>query len=346
MGCTGLKLHCVTLFVSSMFERHGRFVARHPLPFVIIPVVVSVLLAIGLVNINATDDSEYLYTPTNAPSKDERRVVQDTFPSDEANRYVSTRRSSVDGDLQVIFKAKGGGDIMTTAAFEEIIMVDAAIKNRLVAVSGVQVNYTDICGRWKGSCVDSDVLSWHNYDANNVGTVTITYPTYNQAFIGYSLGGVTTNSASEVTSAETVFISYYVRYTTDDDVTKGDTWIKDLIDYLVEYPNTVTLNSVTFTHRSFLSLDLEIAKSAETIVPFFAITYTILISFGVCVALMTDWVRAKPWAAFGGVMAACLAILSGLGLMAAAGVPFATTVATMPFLIIGKFNVSSTTYKF
>ena len=47
-------------------------------------------------------------------------------------------------------------------------------------------------------------------------------------------------------------------------------------------------------------------------------------------------VRSKPFAAMGGELAAAFAIVTSLGLMSACGLPFASTVGVMPFLIIGK----------
>lgn len=327
----------MTSLVSSVFEKHGRFVARHPLPFIILPVLVSILLAVGLINIETKDDAEYLYTPRDAQSKNERKVLEKSFPLDDTNMFIASRKLSLDGFLQVIFKARGGENILTEQAMDEVIKVDRVIRERLVEVEGVQVNYTDICSMWEGRCVGNDVLSWIKYNVSGIESLNMTYPRFAGTFLGGILGGVETNTADQVKTAETMLFTYFVRDTTSDDVSKAEAWGEELVDFLLNYDMS-TLKHMTFTHRSFLSLDQEIAKAADNVLPLFALTYAIIVTFSVCVTLMMDWVRAKPWVALGGVVAACLAILSSLGLMAGAGVPFAMTVATMPFLIIGKYT--------
>ena len=52
-----------------------------------------------------------------------------------------------------------------------------------------------------------------------------------------------------------------------------------------------------------------------------------------------DQVRSKVWVAVAGVLSSGLGVLSGFGLMLLLGQPFVMTVATAPFLVLGKaFN--------
>ena len=57
-----------------------------------------------------------------------------------------------------------------------------------------------------------------------------------------------------------------------------------------------------------------------------------------CVVSRLDCVRNKVWVATFGVLSAGLAVVSSFGLLLYCGMPFAMTVATAPFLILGKFT--------
>lgn len=49
-----------------------------------------------------------------------------------------------------------------------------------------------------------------------------------------------------------------------------------------------------------------------------------------------DCVRTKVWVAVAGVISAGMAVLVSFGLLLLCGAPFSMTVATVPFLILGK----------
>ena len=53
----------VEKFFGDIFAWYGRLVARCPLPFVIIPLVVCGLLGLGLFELKYEDNLETLYTP-------------------------------------------------------------------------------------------------------------------------------------------------------------------------------------------------------------------------------------------------------------------------------------------
>lgn len=65
---------CLEAPLSGFFHRHGAFVSRHPLPFLLFPALLTAALSLGFLHTRSITDATYLFTPTNAPSKYERQV--------------------------------------------------------------------------------------------------------------------------------------------------------------------------------------------------------------------------------------------------------------------------------
>ena len=62
-----MKRDIIPTTLSLYFARYGRIVTRHPWPFLILPILISVALGVGMINLEITKDVEYLYTPLDAP---------------------------------------------------------------------------------------------------------------------------------------------------------------------------------------------------------------------------------------------------------------------------------------
>ena len=63
-----------------------------------------------------------------------------------------------------------------------------------------------------------------------------------------------------------------------------------------------------------------------------------------CSCMMNDWVRSKPWLALLGVISAGLSLLSVFGLLSALGVRAVPQVGLVPFLILGKYEYSPSSF--
>ena len=60
---TIMKFDCIERHIHRLFAAYGRIVAEHPLPFIIILVMVAAALGGGFVCLNHETDVEYLFTP-------------------------------------------------------------------------------------------------------------------------------------------------------------------------------------------------------------------------------------------------------------------------------------------
>ena len=82
--CTGgLQRDFIDRPLRTLFSRLGKYIGRHPYPFLIIPLVISACLSLGLKYFEIETDTEYLVTPKNGPAKHERKIVDTYFSLDE-----------------------------------------------------------------------------------------------------------------------------------------------------------------------------------------------------------------------------------------------------------------------
>ena len=322
--------------LSQLFYRHGRFVARHPLPFLIAPMVTAGLLMIGMSQIEQRSDPEYLYVPTNAPSLDDRRYIEDTFLLDDSTRFTRLRVTRLDGFLQVHVQPATGSSIWNDVSFDEINTLNDFILNKTIELDGEMYRYADLCAQWNGNCEYSPILDI--IGSNSVSSSVVNFPVHQSTQgtvynIGADVGDVTTNSAGEITDAGAVVLSYFVRYQSDEDEARSDAWMNALRDELLDYSGS----NIETSFWTALTLGQELENSVGSIVPLFSLAYNMIYVFATLSCMMSDWVRSKPWIAAAGLTAAALGIGSAIGLMAGCGVPFVSVVGSMPFLLIGEY---------
>lgn len=279
------NLACLQKQLESLFYIYGKFVARHPLPFIIIPFLITCVSAIGLIYLPTimVDDPEYLYTPTNGPAKRERDIFQKTFTENSSHMFLPTRKTSLDGFINIIITAKSGGNILTQKYMDKIFNFDYEVKHNSFNGS----SYLDVCAGWKHSCFTNVIFTVLNKSAGNIEQTTLSYPTHDGVyFLASQIGGVSLKADDVIASAKAIRLSYFVKYETTADMIESDKWITGIKDYLLNFQD----NDIQINFQTFLSNEEELGKSLEGILPRFALTYVILLSFCVFSCAMTDWV--------------------------------------------------------
>ena len=156
-----MAFDCIPQKLSNWFYKYGHFLARHPLPFILIPPLVSFTLLVGVLRITMETDLEYLYAPTNAPAKSERAFFEETFPHDDDYDFVSDRMLYQEGFLLVYIGAPDetenviNGYAIDTEIMNATIELHHNILNKTFDYSGDegQLRYSDVCARWRNDCV-------------------------------------------------------------------------------------------------------------------------------------------------------------------------------------------------
>ncbi|KAL7883557.1 hypothetical protein SRHO_G00012150 [Serrasalmus rhombeus] len=318
--------NCIEKPLSLGFQKLGNFLGKYPWYFLIFPLVIAGGLGGGFYFLHdrEVNDIEDQFTPKNGPAKAERTFVKENFPT---SVDFSQLRLYTDGTYASLI-ITSRVNIITVDAFQEIINLDGKVKN--ITARGNVLSYESLCARRGGKCATNAILDAVNYNASEIQSTTINYPFNNGTFLGTEVGGVTLKPDSQIIeSAEAIRLFYFLQ---DNITSETDEWLLAFLNVFLEQLSSETLSVSYFTS---LSRQEEFKKSPKTVIPFFSVTYFLAIAISIISCLRLDCVRNKVWVATFGVLSAGLAVLSSFGLLLLCGMPFAMTVATSPFLILG-----------
>ena len=182
------KTDCIEQPIRRYFRKHGNYVAKHPYPFFLIPLILSACLGFGLKYFQLETDTEYLVTPKNGEAKTERKVITRNFDLDPAEHFLPERGAVLDGFLDIIIASKNGDHVLTSGHVRAIHKLDAFVRE-VSAQDDVNYNYTydSICARWNEKCTVQPILAIYN-NASLADYVPLTYPWFNNIFLGNLLG--------------------------------------------------------------------------------------------------------------------------------------------------------------
>ncbi|XP_077994884.1 patched domain-containing protein 3-like [Glandiceps talaboti] len=335
MGCD-CQYDCVEKRLSALFHRYGRFIGRHPVPFLIMPLLVAAGLAAGMVFFNQNTDVEYLFTPEGSQAMKDRDRAEELFPLNDDDEFDAVRQNTLGRYGRLIVTAKVGGNVLRENTLHEVMVVHDFVTKINITDDGKVYTYGDLCGKWDGTCNQNAILDLYNYNASTVNDLNVTFPLHTssirQDFIGSGLGGVTLYDDEEtIKSVDAIQLFYFLKINTNAKERRSKAWELKFLDEMAKY-DSENINIAYFTSQT---QELELAESSLSVIPLFSITFTVLITFSIICCVMADWVRSKPWLGQLGVLSAGLAVISSLGLCSYCGLPFINVVASMPFLILG-----------
>ncbi|XP_078668839.1 patched domain-containing protein 3-like [Branchiostoma floridae x Branchiostoma belcheri] len=328
---------CIERRISRLFALYGGFLARHPLPFLILPVVLAGGLGAGMYFMASDSSVEGLYTPDNGRGKTERAVVEEHFPVNDSENFQTSRLVTFGRSASVIVTTtEKNDDVLRMPVLREVLSLYNNISEIEAPMSETNYSFMDLCTKWQSQCV---VGGYHllNFTLEKDENTTIGYPWTNlpdgtRLFSGATLGGVTLESGSEDVSTAAAFkLTFYLRSEKPDDDKLSEQWEKAFLSYMDNFQSDI----IEVSRTSSQSLEEELSKLTARIIPRFSITFTVLITFSIFSCMMLDMVRTKPWLGMLGVVSAGMAVVSSMGLCLYCGVRFTSVVASMPFLIVG-----------
>ncbi|XP_066545227.1 patched domain-containing protein 3-like [Amia ocellicauda] len=323
---------CLEKPICRGFKAFGGVVGRKPWWFLVIPLLLSAGLGGGFYRLKETEanDIEDQFTPMNGPAKAERELVKSNFPQDDAD--FSSQRLVTEGTYASLILVSES-DILTNKTFMQVQSLDKKVKNIIAVKDNVQIKYENICATVNKKCVSNAILDIVEINSGSVDQTPIHFPMHSfentSIFVGTTLGGVNTTSQGVVTSAKAIRLLYYLR----ENSTSSTLWLQEFIEVFKN--ESTEMPYIKVAYFTSISRQEEFEQNSKTIIPLFAITYFLAISFSIVSCMRLDCVRNKVWVATVGVVSAGLSVLSSFGLLLYCGVPFAMTVANSPFLILG-----------
>ncbi|KAL8592691.1 hypothetical protein ACOMHN_037631 [Nucella lapillus] len=322
MTCFDACYRTVKAKIGGVFNRYGQLVGRHPLPFIIVPIIVFGSLGLGLIALEQETDLETVYFPKNSRAINERQCVRDTFPSVNDVSYNGFSQSDNDLAASIIFKTKSGQSVFDPAVNTDISDIVTAVKGLTTSAGKT---YSNFCAKNSGKCVVDGEQAFDNAFKANVTAGTITYPFSGDTNLATSISGVKLDSTGTfLKSASVLKISFKLKESTAD-------WEKKFLDYAGRLGPT----SVDVAYEIPDSLSEELDKSTQGDIIFFSLTITVVCVYASVVTTGGNPVSTRGMLSCAGILAAGLGIVGSMGLLSACGVKFVNIVGVIPFLIIG-----------
>lgn len=133
--------------------KYCKFVARHPLPFIIFPVILTALLSTSILgHFNIVRGVHYLYAPLEAEWKTEEGVFRDNWAKSDSKFYPGKDFLLRKG-IYLILEARDGKNVLRPEHSREFIAFLDWIRNStFVSKDGIPYSYSEICLRFQNEC--------------------------------------------------------------------------------------------------------------------------------------------------------------------------------------------------
>jgi hypothetical protein len=325
--------------LSKYFEKLGRAIGHNPAYFIIIPVFLALICATGFQQIKYQDDPEYLFSPTDGRSKDEKRIIDTLFPMNYTDNFNAGRVTTKGRFGRILILAKDGGSVLRTSIFSEIVKLDSYIQNMTFEYDGDSYRYDQICARLNGRCFSNDVLDFADQMQDiEEDRFFLKYPLWinrdlaKAYYFPTNLGGVKTDENGLIETAQAASLMYFLDISAKHGEAKAAVWEEQFLQYV----DTLPLKNVSIAKFVSVSLKDELEANTHSLYPFFSITTIIMVVFSVGTCMMTDWVRSKPWLGALGCLSAGLGVAASFGICIYCGVEMIGINLAAPFLMLGK----------
>ena len=249
--------------VSLVFYEHGKRVARHPLPFLIAPLLIACLLSLGVLALEHNSDLEFLYVPLDSPALSVRNHLETTYSV--LDDYSALRLTRAGGSVRLHIQSKVGDSIWNDNAFAAIIELSDFIISFTVQLDGETFTFADICATSQNRCVYTSFQAIvGNY--SSVADLSIRYPMHGSFTLSNTIGDVSLSGPAPggiIMDAGAVGLSFFLKYVSTEDVEKSDEWMNALRDELLNYDNL----AIDVSFRTGLTINQEFEAAIISLVP-------------------------------------------------------------------------------
>ena len=307
--------------IEKVFQKYGELVGKHPLPFIILPILIFGGLGAGLLRMDEETDMEKVYFPQNSPAIEDRQVVRDIFPDVSNQFYNVFSLSDPDRAVTLLFRSKE--NIFSNSSVSEIAGIISGVKN----LKGSGKMFGDFCAKMSSRCVVEGEFALTPSFRFAVANGNVTYPVWNGMDLASTISG-TELSGQTLMSATVLRVSFKLAEEAKD-------WTHEFL----AYAETLDPENIEVAYETPASLSKELDKSTKGDIVFFSLTITLCCCYASVVTASCNCVSTRSTLAMGGILAAGLGIVGSMGLLSLCGVKYVSIVGVIPFLIIGRLNL-------
>ncbi|KAK6104359.1 Patched family protein [Brugia pahangi] len=319
-------------FLEGIYRRYGHFVAIHPIPFLLLPVLTTFFSTVGLFRFHIDDDIWNIYSPINGLSRAEEKALERFEYASGVHHYR----------LQILVNRKDGGNLMNDNNTDKILKMERFIANNITINDGYNsFTYLNICGVY---CNDSNeiVLTFIkiaiNMNGRSSSSLAFTFPKARifekYIFMGYSVGEL--HYSKQDRTVVDGFKLFILHFMVDLNLPQGKRIAKNFESQLRTLLVLATYESEDLEYALF-SRDREIEEQQQitlAALPFLGVTALMLVAFMVISLTDFPFRNSQHIEAIFAVLSPVMALVTSWGILWGAGLPFSNILTVVPFLVI------------
>nr|CDJ96696.1 Patched domain containing protein [Haemonchus contortus] len=341
-----MRLDCLEKRLAKAFGHYSGLVVLCPLPFIVIPIFITIGLSTGLVwhgQAFMKDELE-LYTPTDAQARVEVRELDSLFHINDSDPFYATRRYDIKRAGYIIITHRDEDeDVLNPLVMHAAMQLWSIVQSLTVEdKDDRRINYPGICVKFP--IPPEFVRTLHKFFSPNMTTpdqICVSNPLVemfklllvsDRSFVNQSidemtlgqiteaihldagsiihlLGGVTLDSEKRIAGAKAMMLPYALRHSARGEDWLAEQWELRLADFLLHYDSPV----IRANWWTYETLAAESARDRNQLIRL----------------------------AVGGVISAAMAIASAIGLLLLLGFGMTSVAYSMPFIVfsVGVDNV-------
>ncbi|XP_023230894.1 patched domain-containing protein 3-like [Centruroides sculpturatus] len=338
MKDTKKKKDYIKSFITQSFKNLGKQIARHPLYFIIVPLLFSLSFGFGIFKLKLNDNIENLLEPDSGKTVDTKIFIEKTFPFNSSENFDIVRCLSVPKGLMIYLLPNNlNENMMNKDILKEIKVLDEIVKNINISINNDQIGYHNICGIIHKKCFENPI----SYLISNMDIVLakrkrIEFPveidmlTLSYHMYSLNLGGVETNSKGYVEKVKAMRLIYPFDVSTKWKKEWFEQWTKaafrNIVNHEFQYINPL-FDPLWMAIRHSKITFYDIKSRIVAVVIFISL-------FSIISCLSVPMIRSKPWLGLASVVSAGLAILTSFGLMGIFQIESTYWNICIPYLVI------------
>uniref|UniRef100_A0A0M3HPH2 SSD domain-containing protein n=1 Tax=Ascaris lumbricoides TaxID=6252 RepID=A0A0M3HPH2_ASCLU len=276
----------------------------------------------------------------------EFNVFSTIWPLNE-NRFLPGKSFETKRFVNILVKAKDGGDILRESVLEEIELLNQWIMYNITiptADGKFHLSYQDLCLNYEWICGGNEHILMLRERVRVGHFIDITYPKGGNkdtpVYLGSTLGDVTLDETNGTLRAAKITQLFYFLKQEPEIIRQYSSEFSYAVEKFLLKRFESNIIVLSFAHYQSLQDGLE--ENAKHFKPNFIVSFTALSLYAIAFSFVfhrkpkkgVDWIRSKPYVACAGLLTTLLSLCSGFGAMLLFGVHYNVINTIIPFLII------------
>ncbi|CAB3402413.1 unnamed protein product [Caenorhabditis bovis] len=369
-----MRFDCIERRFAHAFGLYSGVVVRHPLPFLIVPLIITLALSTGLTRHEQAfmKDELELYTPTDAQARKELQQLDELFHINDSDPFYATRRYDI----------RRAGYIIVTHRDEESDILNPLVMHAAMQLWSIvqsitvedeedhRINYPSICVKFPippefskalhslfapnmtapdEICVSNPLVeifklllvSDRSFLNRSIDEMTLSQISdaiqFDSGGMTHLLGGVTLDEEKRIAGAKAMLLPYALRHSSENEDWVAEKWEIRLADFLLQYDSPI----IRASWWTYETLAAESARDRNQLINMLFPCFICVSIYTIACCCVFSWRRSRPWLAIGGVVSAAMAIASGIGALLLLGYGMTSVAYSMPFIVfsVGVDNV-------